>query len=433
MGALIVLALLGSFVGGLVQGLTGFGIALVFLMVWAFADAVSLDGARDLTFPVALLTILSPATSVSVLLVAWRKINWPLSLAMCGGMGATWPLGMWLLLHASAFVVHSLMSIFFFAFSLWRLHVYYTEFRTARDELPALSAADESLPPNPDGGKCDTPHADSLSTCVDEHPCSHAAGLAGVANVEIAMRADGSIAVSEVVVPNTVPTLPIANLGRCASVAAHVASPIGADADATPPSLPSPSPPPCDPEDSLPPTKLNMRQMGLTVFASLFGGLFGGMLGAYGPPLMALFTVLPCHKHEIRASVCLFGFLILPLRVYLAVSNSLFKVRNLTLSPPYYLARRALIAFVCFSCVFCFFHLVRIRQADDWVIYCAVSAAALAGTWLGNKGMAHINTKLTMLAIINLLFLSSVSGMEFLGGAATPGAFLSLSVRASFP
>jgi uncharacterized membrane protein YfcA len=98
--ALIVLALFGSFLGGVIQGLTGFGIALVFLMIWSLADAAGVAGAADLTWPVTLLTLLSPATSMTVLLTSWRKINWPLSVSMGVGMSSTWPVGMWMLLHA---------------------------------------------------------------------------------------------------------------------------------------------------------------------------------------------------------------------------------------------------------------------------------------------------------------------------------------------
>jgi uncharacterized membrane protein YfcA len=90
MDGVLLLALFGSFIGGLIQGLTGFGIALVFLMLFSLASSLGLSAAADLTYPVTLLTILSPLSSVTVLVMAWRKINWPLSIALSVGMGATW-------------------------------------------------------------------------------------------------------------------------------------------------------------------------------------------------------------------------------------------------------------------------------------------------------------------------------------------------------
>jgi uncharacterized membrane protein YfcA len=107
------------------------------------------------------------------------------------------------------------------------------------------------------------------------------------------------------------------------------------------------------------------------------------MLGANGPPFMALFTVLPCHKHEIRASVCFVGIFVVPLRIYLAVTNSLLHV-------------------------------------DEWTTYVAVTIVSLIGTWFGDRAMTYFNTKLILLGVISLLFVSAVSEMDFLGVAATP-------------
>jgi hypothetical protein len=169
---------------------------------------------------------------------------------------------MWLLLHADAFTVHTIMSVFFFVFSIWRLHIFYQQYRDwmQKNDSIAEVEASPSLPISPETETKERIHSpeelpeDALPVDVDE----------------VIMDADGRI-----IVPIAKPRTMIVS--------------IEAPTDSTP-AISSPPPPlstaVIDPEDLLPPTALPRKQLFLSFVAGLFAGVFGGMLGAYGPPIM---------------------------------------------------------------------------------------------------------------------------------------------------
>ena len=91
--------------------------------------------------------------------------------------------------------------------------------------------------------------------------------------------------------------------------------------------------------------------------------------------MMALFTLIPVDKFEIRAVSSLSSFTLVPLRFYLISQYDLIK-------------------------------------SDDWLIYLIVNVTTVSGLYVGNLLVKKLNTKIVLIALMSLLFISSISNIN---------------------
>ena len=96
---------------------------------------------------------------------------------------------------------------------------------------------------------------------------------------------------------------------------------------------------------------------------------------------MALFTILPVDKWEIRAIVSVASLAVVPLRFYLVSEFDLI-------------------------------------NEDDWLIYIIVNVATIAGLYIGNILVSKVNTKVVLIGLMSLLLISSVSNINLQNNVA---------------
>eukprot|EP00455_Lapot_gusevi_P052200 TRINITY_DN7925_c0_g1_i15.p1 TRINITY_DN7925_c0_g1~~TRINITY_DN7925_c0_g1_i15.p1 ORF type:complete len:282 (+),score=30.55 TRINITY_DN7925_c0_g1_i15:394-1239(+) len=239
-----------------------------------------------------------------------------------------WPIGIALLVYAPERVTKTCLGIFFFFFALWRLYDMYVEFHQLKDKLDQVE--------------------------IQEHPSKENDSYQGTSHVQInAEKTDSRY-------------FPL-NDGNI-----QVASPSSGAGNSNPSDDTALLKSGDSPEEVWQSTILSRKQLFYSFLVSLVAGLLGGLYGVYGPPFMALFSMLPLTKHETRATANVCVVLFLPFRFYLMIKNDLI-------------------------------------QLDGWLLYIFVVCATLFGMGVGHMLMTKVNTKIVLLVILSLLVVSSVS------------------------
>lgn len=260
------------FICSIVSGLTSFGNAILFHILWALAGVVGL--APSYTDSLARVVVYVTAMSLaSIPLGLWLARAHLARYAPYGGALALTGLpasaaGTWLLLHADLFFLSTGIGLFFLAFSVARL----TAAVNARAHERHRCAA---------GGGADLARFDAvqLRDAPDDGGGGAAAGSNGDAPSPPSPPAEAPAAGEDV--------------GAAVVISA-------------PPPLPPP-PPPCCRLEPLTPTVSARAALAALAATGLAAGLLGGMFGTSGPPQMIAYALLSMDKDAMRAVTYVFN------------------------------------------------------------------------------------------------------------------------------
>ena len=125
------LIIFSSFFGGICSGITGFGVAILFLMIWSISSIFNYPGTNNLTFPVALQTILSPILNGSLLYLVGKYhliSTIKLTSILIVGMMIGWPIGLYGLIVLPLIILKTSLGVFFLLFVIWRVREMYLEY-----------------------------------------------------------------------------------------------------------------------------------------------------------------------------------------------------------------------------------------------------------------------------------------------------------------
>ena len=144
------LCLIASLLGGISNGVTGFGLAVMFLMIWSISNLCGYPYTDSLVFPVILQTILAPIIDIVLVYMVGKYhiiSTIKLSIVISIGMSVGWPIGMYGLVILPIEILKLSLGVFFLAFVLWRGRDIYLEYKLLLDnEIIPLEDVTKNLP-----------------------------------------------------------------------------------------------------------------------------------------------------------------------------------------------------------------------------------------------------------------------------------------------
>lgn len=287
-------------------GLTGFGDAVLYHVLYAVLEALLLVPADGLRAAVALIAVVA-LTQLPLLLrfaggASLRRML-PYALALNLTAIPFSALGAWLLFRADLATLKTFVGLFFLAFASARLTGAALEAvrerrRTAAAAAtmasaaaPVTTTAEAAAATAGAAAAQPAPAAPAAAAC---EPQSGASGDGGPTSATAAaedVAGDGDLNV-------VAPRLPLAG-AALAWLDANVA-----------------------PISRLSPTPVSVRASLLALLAAgSLSGFLSGLMGVGGPPLMVAFTLLVVDKDDIRAISALFALLELPARISVLASQ----------------------------------------------------------------------------------------------------------------
>ena len=291
-GTAFALALCAS----LSAGLTGFGDAVLYVVLWSAGEALALVPADALREAAALVAVVSLTQAPLLLVAARRELPRMLPYAVAMNLSAVpfSALGAWVLYHAAVDTLKRFVGVFFLLFSATRLTGTALAIARARRAAAAEAAAAVAVA---------------------------AANAEAAAQAPLDGSADGAVAAAARVPPALqVPPAPAAPTGIS-----------DADSDITVVALPPASlsalreragqtlrwaEARLHPISHLAPQPYSVRaSLLLMLCAGCLSGLLSGLMGVGGPPLMVAFSLLVVEKDDIRAISALFCLFELPTRI----------------------------------------------------------------------------------------------------------------------
>lgn len=422
-----------GFICSVVAGLTSFGDAIMWHVLWALCGAIgiiSTNSRESLTKAVLYLTVM-PLANLPIGLYVSRKQLWP-----CAPYGFTMAVtglcfvsvGAWLLFHADLTALKIGVGIFFISFSVLKLTGSVASWGLKRQEKQAAAITG----------------ADDGTGMTGSKPLSGAAGIAAVDSSpvdtgasQVALEAlSASTAHSTTAAAEWAKIEPIGGWGGHAPAGGTAATPVpqvasagriaaapaaavgggaiekGSSESAVSSSLPrdgaataAPAVPPAKLPSWLHPLWRLWRRassrlhpispryapgscLGILFATGTASGLLGGMMGTGGPPQMMAFALLAVDKDVIRGVSMVYGLLETGLRVLMFTTGA---------ASPF--------------------------DAREWPIYAGIAVASWAGFGAGTYLRRWADTE----AIIRLLLL-----LVFMSSAILLGALQNSGVAATF-
>lgn len=426
-----------GFICSVVAGLTSFGDAIMWHVLWALCGAIGListSSRESLTKAVLYLTVM-PLANLPIGLYVSRKQLWP-----CAPYGFTMAVtglcfvsvGAWLLFHADLTALKIGVGIFFISFSVLKLTSSVAGWGLKRQEKRAgatasatasvgaeapPAAALQPLSGNSEGATADLSPVDTLGSEVAVNALRSSQVKAGAApapetaadewaKVEpiggwggYAASTSGAAASSAPGLSRTASAVPGAAPAPAVSSASILKSTpaCNADANAAPPArLPaflhpvwrlwrrvstrlSPISPRYAPGSCL----------GILFATGTASGLLGGMMGTGGPPQMMAFAVLAVDKDVIRGVSMVYGLLETGLRVVMFTTGA---------GSPF--------------------------DANEWPIYAGIAVASWAGFAAGTFLRRWADTEAIIRLLLLLVFMSSAILLGALQDRAVAAVFV---------
>ena len=309
-GAAFSLALCAS----LSAGLTGFGDAVLYIVLWSAADALALVPGGALRLAAALIAVVALTQAPLLLFAARRELARMLPYAVAMNLSAIplSALGSWVLYHADVVALKRFVGAFFLLFATARLSA--AAFALARERRERRLGAAAAAASAAAGTELDAPAAAALeapSAPLASAPVLTAApkdtapqpppqlvsigGDAAPPPSPSGADAAASVADADIIVVSSAPSSSLfARAGRALRWAEARAHPIS----------------------HLAPVPYSVRaSLLLMLCTGCMSGFLSGLMGVGGPPLMVAFSLLVVDKDDIRAISALYGLFELPTRV----------------------------------------------------------------------------------------------------------------------
>lgn len=291
--------ILCSFSSCIVSGLTSFGDAIFFHIVWAIATASGgVPDGRDSLAKAVIFASIQSISNIPLLFWFARKElfrAFPYGAVMAISGCAMVPVGSSLLYFGDIVVVKWLAGGFFLAFSIWRLVSDGLAFVKSR----TLPAAGEQSPSKAAAKQAEISEGSLTDSCTT--PVDPETAEATVGGMSVHAAPDSSVAVA----PPNDPAPAETQTNNFIDNTISRLLPIS---------------------DRLPKKKCLL----VLLCAGLGAGFLGGLLGTAGPPQMIAFSLMALHKDIIRAVSASYNSIEIPFRViiFMNTDGTMFDFKN---------------------------------------------------------------------------------------------------------
>lgn len=310
--------ILCSFSSCIVSGLTSFGDAIFFHIVWAIATAAGgiPDGRDALAKAVTFVTIQSVSNVPLLFWLARKELfrAYPYGAVMGIAGCAMVPVGSSLLYFGNIVVVKWLAGSFFLAFSIWRLLSEALSFVRSRTQSKPENQQNQKSAIEPADEPCDSP-PDSCTTPVNPETSGSA-----FESISVHVATPGDIAENS------------ADTTTATTTITTITATTVTDSDAEAPQRSATTPLGRLISRLLPISDRLSKGRCLFVLlcAGLGAGFLGGLLGTGGPPQMIAFALMALHKDIIRAISASYNSIEIPFRIliFLNTDGNMFDFQN---------------------------------------------------------------------------------------------------------